>query len=439
MRVQTSDLIEVLRQHIDRKDWNQAIQLLAALKAADEAQVFTELSQSEQKQLLPRLTDEHLAKILENLRGDDALRLARGIDVVTLSHSLDRVSPEASLQRVLEGMLEKEAVSPLLQYADDSAGGLMTNEYVLLTPDMTAAEALSLLRESQPPRAAVDVLYVVDNEKHLRGRLTLRELVLARPESRINDIMEGDVIYVTSDIDREESARVMEHYSLAALPVVDADQHVLGTISLRDSIKVAEEEATEDMYHMIGLSGHERIFGPMQDSIKKRLPWLLFNLGTAILAGLVVSLFDSVIAQAVVLAAFIPIIAGQTGNAAIQTGTIMVRSLALGEVTFKNMRAALFKEVSLAAINGLVIALVAGLVALGFLQGNDLWLAPVMAVAMFLSMIVAGLSGVLIPLGLKLLGIDPALASTVIITTITDILGFLLLLGAAALAIQYLM
>jgi magnesium transporter len=113
--------------------------------------------------------------------------------------------------------------------------------------------------------------------------------------------------------------------------VVDANQRVLGTISLRESIKVAEEEATEDMYHMIGLSGHERTFGPMQDPIKKRLPWLLFNLGTAVLAGLVVSLFDSVIAQAVVLAAFIPIIAGQTGNAAIQTGTIMVRSLALGK------------------------------------------------------------------------------------------------------------
>jgi magnesium transporter len=450
MRIQTSDVIEVLKQHIDRKDWNQAIQFLATLKAADEAQVFTELSQSEQKQLLPRLTDEHLAKILENLRRDDALRLSRGIDVATLSHSLDRVSPDlaadvlhslpqASSQRVLEGMLEKEAVSPLLQYADDSAGGLMTTEYVLLTPDMTAAEALSLLRESQLPRAAIDVLYVVNNEKHLLGRLTLRELVLASPESRINDIMEGNVVYVTSDIDREESARVMEHYSLAALPVVDADQHVLGIISLRESIKVAEEEATEDMYHMIGLSGHERIFSPIQDSIKKRLPWLLFNLGTAVLAGFVVSLFDSIIARAVVLAAFIPIIAGQTGNAAIQTGTIMVRSLALGEVTFKNMRRALFKEVGLAAINSLVVALVAGLVALGFLQWNDLWLAPVMAVAMFLSMIVAGLSGALIPLGLKLLGIDPALASTVIITTITDILGFLLLLGAAALAIQYLL
>jgi magnesium transporter len=210
MKVQTSDLIEVLRQYIDRKDWNQAIQLLAALKAADEAQVFTELSHSEQKQLLPRLTDEHLAKILENLRGDDALRLARGIDAVTLFHSLDRVSPDlaadvlhslpqASSQRVLEGMLEKEAVSPLLQYADDSAGGLMTNEHVLLTPEMMAAEALSLLRESQPPREAIDVLYVVDNEKHLLGRLTLRELILSSPESRINDIMESDVVSVTND------------------------------------------------------------------------------------------------------------------------------------------------------------------------------------------------------------------------------------------------
>ena len=450
MKIEPSNVIEILKEHINRKDWDQAIQLLATLKAADEARIFTGLSQSEKKQLLPRLDDEHLARILENLRNNDAFRLSRDTDVATLSHALDKVSPDlaadvlhslpqASSQQVLAGMLEKEAVSPLLQYSDDSAGGLMTTEYVLLTPEMTAEEALSLLRRLQPPRETIDVLYVVDNENRLLGQLTLREFVLANPKARISDIMEGDVIFVTSATDKEQSTRVMERYGLAALPVVDADQRVVGVIGLRDSIKVAEEEATEDMYHMIGLSGHERIFGPMQDSIKKRLPWLLFNLGTAVLAGFVISLFDSVIAQAVVLAVFIPIIAGQTGNAATQTGTIMVRSLALGEVAFRNMRTALFKEVSLAAINGLVVALVAGLISLGFLQWNDLWLAPVMAVAMFLSMIVAGLSGALIPLGLKSLGIDPALASMVIITTVTDVLSFFLLLGGATLAVRSLM
>ncbi len=450
MKIEPSNVIEILKEHINRKDWDQAIQLLATLKAADEARIFTGLSQSEKKQLLPRLDDEHLARILENLRNNDAFRLSRDTDVATLSHALDKVSPDlaadvlhslpqASSQQVLAGMLEKEAVSPLLQYSDDSAGGLMTTEYVLLTPEMTAEEALSLLRRLQPPRETIDVLYVVDNENRLLGQLTLRELVLANPKARISDIMEGDVIFVTSATDKEQSTRVMERYGLAALPVVDADQRVVGVIGLRDSIKVAEEEATEDMYHMIGLSGQERIFAPIQDSIKKRLPWLLFNLGTAVLAGFVISLFDSVIAQAVVLAVFIPIIAGQTGNAATQTGTIMVRSLALGEVTFRNMRTALFKEVSLAAINGLVVALVAGLISLGFLQWNDLWLAPVMAVAMFLSMIVAGLSGALIPLGLKSLGIDPALASMVIITTVTDVLSFFLLLGGATLAVRSLM
>jgi magnesium transporter len=408
MKIETSNVIEILKEHINRKDWGQAIQLLATLKAADEARIFTGLSQSEKKQLLPRLNDEHLARILESLRNNDAFRLSRDTDVATLSHALDKVSPDlaadvlhnlpqASSQQVLAGMLEKEAVSPLLQYSDDSTGGLMTTEYVLLTPEMTAAEALSLLRRLQPPRETIDVLYVVDNENRLLGQLTLRELVLANPKARISDIMEEDVIFVTSTTDKEQSARIMERYGLAALPVVDADQRVVGAIGLRDSIKVAEEEATEDMYHMIGLSGQERIFGPLQDSIKKRLPWLLFNLGTAVLAGFVISLFDSVIAQAVVLAVFIPIIAGQTGNAATQTGTIMVRSLALGEVTFRNMRTALYKEVSLAAINGLAVALVAGLISLGFLQWNDLWLVPVMAVAMFLSMIVAGLSGALYP------------------------------------------
>jgi len=174
----------------------------------------------------------------------------------------------------------------------------------------------------------------------------------------------------------------------------------------------------------------------MRDSIRRRLPWLCINLGTAILAGFVVNLFESTIARVVTLAAFIPIIAGQGANAGAQTLTIIVRSLALGEVSFKNARKAILREVTLATVNGLAVAFLAGAVA--YLWKGDLWLGVVLAAAMFLTMMVAGLSGALVPLILKLLRIDPALASTVVVTTVTDVCGFLFLLGVATAMINYL-
>ena len=340
-------------------------------------------------------------------------------------------------EELLEGMEGWEKVSSLLAYADDSAGDLMAPECVLLTPEMTASESITLLRSLRPPSEMIDILYVADDEKRVLGRLTLSQLVLANPEARVGELMESDVISVTSGADKEECPRVIERYDLAAIPVVNDERRLVGSIRLKESLEVAKEEATEDMYPMIGLSReHERVLGPMRDSIRRRLPWLLINLGTAVLAGFVVSLFDATIASVVVLAAFIPIIAGQGGNAGAQTGTIMVRSLAFGEVSFRNMRKALLKEMALAAVHGLVVALVAG--AIVFLWKWDIWLAGVLAVAIFLTMIVAGLSGALVPVVLKLLRVDPALASTVVITTITDISGVLFLLGTAALMMHYL-
>jgi len=448
MTTQAPQLIDVLREHIKRKEWDKAIQLLSQLRAADEADLFSELGLGEKKELLPHLSYNELARILENLKKDNVRQLPEHISGTTLSHLMDQLSPDLAAdmlralppqrsQEVLADMAEKEKVAPLLVYADDSAGGLMTPEFVPLTSEMTAAQAIALLRKLKPPRETIDVLYVVDEERRLLGRLTLRELILADPQAKIGEIMEPDVIWVTSSTDREECARIMSHYGLTALPVVDEEHRLVGLIQLKESMEVITEEATEDMYHMVGLSGQERVFSPMRDSVKRRLLWLCVNLGTAILAGFVVNLFESTIARLVALAAFIPIIAGQGGNAATQTLTIIVRSLALGEISFKNAKKALFKEVSLAVINGFVIAIIAGAVA--FLWKGDLWLGVILAVAMFLTMVVAGLSGAVVPLALKLLRIDPALASTVVVTTITDICGFLFLLGAATIMMHYLL
>lgn len=301
---------------------------------------------------------------------------------------------------------------------------------------MTAAEAIAFLRKLKPPRETIDVLYVTDGAKRLLGRLTLRELILADPQSRISELLNPEVLSVLSSTDKHECARLMGRHDIASLPVVNQDQQLLGIIRLKECVTAAEESATEDMYHMIGLSGHERVFGPMKESIRRRLPWLCLNLGTAILAALVVNAFESTITQVVALAVFIPIIAGQGANAGSQTLTIIVRSLALGEVTMRNARRALFKEIGLAVVNGMVVALVAGTI--GFLWKNDVWLAVVLASAIFLTMLIAGLSGALVPLGLKMMRIDPALASTVVVTTVTDVGGFLALLGLATLLMQYL-
>ena len=448
MSAQAPENIEVLKGHINRKEWQEAVSLLSTLRAADEAQAFSKLGRSERGELLSRLNDDDLARLLENLEKDDAFRLSREVDGKTLSHALDKVTPrlvahvlhslpQARADEVLKGMEDQNRVPPLLDYTNDSAGGLMSPQYVLLIPGMTVSEGISRLRSLRPPSEAIEVLYVGDDEGKLLGRVTLGQLVLADPEAGIGEVMESDVISVRSDADKEECARLMERYGLVALPVVNEERRLVGSIRIIESLEVAEEEATEDMYRMVGLSEHERVFGPMADSIRRRLPWLLINLATVVLAGFVVSLFDSTISRVVMLAAFIPIITGQGGNSAAQTGTIMVRSLALGEVSFSNVRTVLFKEVGLAAINGLVIALVAGAIAIAFVWQEDLWPAAVLAVAMFLTMIVAGLSGALVPLVLKLVRIDPALASTVVITTITDISGLLFLLGAAALTVHY--
>ena len=442
------EFIEALKGHLDQKEWGRATELLAALRTADQAQVLLQLRRSERQDLLARLSHNELARILECLEKEYAFGLSRDLEGTALAHTLDCVSPPLAVdvlhslpperaQEVLEGMDTRDEVTPLLDYADDTAGGVMTPEYVLLSPGVSASEAIDLLRSLKPPRETIDVLYVGDEEKRLQGRITLRQLVLADPGARVAEVMERDVISVAIGTDQEESTRVMERYDLAALPVLDDDGRVVGNIRFRDSLEVAEEEATEDMYRMIGLNEHERVLRPIHDSVRRRLPWLLANLGTAVLAGFVVSLFDGTIAKLVVLAAFVPIIMGQGGNAAAQTGTIMVRSLALGEVSFVNRRRAVFKEVGLAVVNGLMVALVSGAIAIAFLWNEDLWLAGVMAAAMFLTMIVAGLTGALVPLILKLLKVDPALATAVVVTTITDIAGFGFLLGAAALMLRY--
>jgi magnesium transporter len=399
--------------------------VLRALPKAKAAQVFSELPKDIQVRLFEAMPISHLCDIVGKMFSDDAA------DV--LGHI-----PAAKLREIMRGMSAKEArqVNDLLQYPEDTAGGIMQTEVIAVSEELTIAEAIEQLRrEEENLPNGIFYIYVVDSEYRLRGVLRVRDLLFSSPSLKIRDIMVPEVRAVSVHADQEEIARLFRAYGFSAIPVVDDFQRLRGVVTADDVFDIVEEEATEDMQRMVGLSGEESAETPWIHSVRNRLPWLYFNLVTAFLAGWVVSLFESTIAKYAVLAVFLPIIAGQGGNAGTQTLTIIVRSIALGEIPEKHHRAILMKEIVVGLLNGLAIGIVVG--AVSWLWKNDVVLGAITFAAMVLNMIAAGVAGVVIPFGLKALRIDPALASAIMLTTVTDVVGFFLFLGLAALVLSY--
>jgi magnesium transporter len=300
---------------------------------------------------------------------------------------------------------------------------------------MTVGEAITELQTNRDVEM-VFYLYVVDERRHLVGVTSLRRLLLVAPETPLKRIMTSDPTSARVDMDQEEVARLVASYNLLAIPVVDEENKLVGVITVDDVIDVIKDEATEDIYRLAGVAGDERAFTPAAESLRKRLPWLGINLVTAFLAASVVALFEGTISQITALAVFMPIVAGMGGNAATQTLTVIVRGIALGEVTWSNSRKALLKEAAVGVGNGVVLGLVAALVA-WIARGNPV-LGLVLCAAMIINMFVAATAGTLVPLGLRAANIDPALASSVFITTLTDVFGFFSFLGLATVFARYL-
>jgi len=277
---------------------------------------------------------------------------------------------------------------------------------------------------------------VVDDRHHLVGVTSLRRLLLVAPATPLKRIMTSDLISARVDTDQEEVARQVASYNLLAIPVVDEENKLVGVITVDDVIDVIKDEATEDIYRLAGVSGDERVFTPAGESLRKRLPWLGVNLVTAFLAASVVGLFEGTIQQVTALAVFMPIVAGMGGNAATQTLTVIVRGIALGELSWVNSRKALLKEAVVGIGNGVVLGVVAALVA-WITRGSPV-LGILLCAAMIINMFVAATAGTLVPLGLRAANIDPALASSVFITTMTDVFGFASFLGLATIFLRYL-
>ncbi|MDA1128915.1 MAG: magnesium transporter, partial [Chloroflexi bacterium] len=310
-----------------------------------------------------------------------------------------------------------------------------TSEYPVMTESTTIPNALDQLRLLGDDAETINSVLVVDDEQRLVGSLSLIRLVLARSNVLIGDIMDREFTSVTAETDQEECARVMQRYNLSLLPVVDREGLLTGVILAEDLVDVAEEEATEDMFRMASVGG-ERISGPLSNSLRSRLPWLMINLATAFLAAAMVSLFESTIERVIALAVFLPVVASQGGIGGTQTVTLVVRSMALGEVPRQLGLRLLVRELALGLVHGIALGVVVGLVA--YLWKGNLTLGLILGLAMMGNMLVAGMFGAGVPLLLRQLRMDPAVSSAVFVTTFTDVIGFILFLGLAAIFVQHL-
>jgi magnesium transporter len=374
--------------------------------------------------LLADRSAEEIARFVQELPSDDAAAIIDNL-------------PEALSASVLDLMRRKESASVenLLEYPEQTAGRIMNPNVFALSEELTVGEAITELQSSRDVEM-VFYLYVVDVRRHLVGVVSLRRLLLVSPETPLKRIMTADLISVRVDTDQEEVAQQVASYNLLAIPVVEEENKLVGVITVDDVIDVIKDEATEDIYRLAGVAGDERAFTPPSESLRKRLPWLAVNLATAFLAAFVVGLFEETIDKVVALAVFMPIVAGMGGNAATQTLTVVVRGIALGELSWENSRKALLKEAAVGIGNGVVLGLLAA--AMAWLMKGDLVLGGVLGLAMIINMFVAATAGTLIPLGLRALKIDPALASSVFITTLTDMAGFASFLGLATVFLRYL-
>ena len=323
----------------------------------------------------------------------------------------------------------REDLERLQSFGENTAGRLMDRPFDDIRDGMTVAQALDRIRVSNVRRARS--VYVVDNENRLVGKVNMQDLALARPAQRLRGLTGELQGSVPASADREEIVELLDRFRVDSLPVVDVEGRLMGVVRYQRLFEAIESVAMADLQKMVGASADERVLSSAMFSVRRRLPWLHINLLTAFLAAAVVGLFENLIAQFTALAVLLPVVAGQSGNAGSQALAVTIRGLALKEIGTREWRRVLSKEVQVGVVDGLVLAVTCGLGV--FVWSQSFGLALVIAVAMVLSMVAAGISGALVPIVLTRVGQDPATASSIILTTVTDVAGFFSFLGTATL------
>lgn len=412
--------IAILIDHLTGHDKVKVLLLLDEEVAAD---VLLKIDVESLDYVSAALSPEDLSRFVSKLEPDEAT------DVIA-------ELPNEEQNRVISLLPREEAekVSELLPYDSNTAGGIMSTNFIALSKHSTVEEALEEVSRIMPDSSASDFIYVIDDDNRLVGIVSLRTLIVSEKKERIEDIMNKKVIAVSVHDDQEEVANIVSKYDLMVVPVVDEQSRLKGIVTADDVMDVIQDEATEDIRKMAGTDITESPFTSPPKAAIKRLPWLYINLATAFIAALVVGLFREAISSFVALAVFMPIIAGMGGNAGTQTLAVVVRSIALGEVTLGDVRRVLIKEMFVGILTGVGVGVFTSVIA--FLWNGNPFFGLLVGISLIINLFVACAVGALIPLTLKRFKIDPAIASSIFLTTFTDCTGFFIFLGLATMFLE---
>ena len=389
------------------------------LDVPTQQEIIWEIDNFSRNTIINGLTVSELIDLLVDMDSDDAS------DIVSLIHANKRKVVLANLPAQ-----DEEDIRSILQYGEDTAGHIMQTELIRVPESFTVHECIRRIQRNHKEVKKIDSVFVTDGKGILLGYIPIEQLIIQPPQTKVESILrEATSIPVT--MDQEQVVALFKDADLSTLPVVDENGKLLGRITSDDIVDVLEEEQGEDIYGLGGVSSEESISDPLVMTARRRLVWLVINLGTAIMAAATVGLFQDTIQKMVILAAYMPIVAGMGGNAATQTITVIVRGMALGEVQKRNIGKIFLKEIGMSILNGIVLGIIIGLLSFGY--NERIMLGVVVALAMVANTIIAGTAGTLVPLFLKLVRLDPAVSSAVITTTCTDVGGFFVFLSLAKL------
>lgn len=411
-----------------------------------------ELSNYEDEDLMElceKLEDEELAGVLEESELKTQLRIVKLLDnkrtlklfsfmskddIVDILGETNAGKAKELINLMKEG--DKKIIKELMGYKDDCAGGIMTTEYIKLDSKLKIGDVIKKIKEIAPKTELIDTIFVVNKRKELIGTAELRDILVASEEEKLEDITNENFIYVEPETDQEEVSLLVSKYDLQAIPVLNKKKGMLGIITIDDIVDVMVEEHTEDILKMGGVAKEETLDTTVIQSIKLRMPWLFVNLITAFLASMTIKAFESTIAQVVALSSIMSIITGMGGNAGTQTISIIIRNIAMGKVELKDAMPLIVKQILIGLINGATIGIITGIIVMA-IYGN-IYLGIIVFLAMIANLIISGICGILIPLVLHKIKIDPALSSSIFLTTATDVLGFFIFLSLANIFLPYL-
>ena len=410
---------------LETMDEDQVVSVLKSLPVNGAATIFSHFQNSFAANLFKHLSEELVHEITSRLDMHQIAALVMAVPAESRQMIWDRL-PERNRKHIQE----------LLTYPENSAGRIMSLDFIAFHTDVKAKDAMVKIRAMARRRAPSSYAYVVDRENHLVGIMNMHDLIIAPPDSPLEIVMRKNIFSVNCFMDREQVAEEFSRRKYFAMPVVDNESRLLGIVKADQLIEDVQEEATEDIQKMFGAGGDERAFSSMLFSLRMRLPWLYVNLATAFLAGSVIALFNNMITLFPVLAVYLPVVAGQGGNAGAQSLVVVIRGLVMREIPARRVSKLILKEVGIGMANGIMIGLVTA--AAAWLWHGNPYLGVVVGLAMLVNLMVAGLTGAAIPLIMKSIGLDPAQCSNIILTTFTDVMGFFSLLCFAMAFQKYL-